>query len=468
MQKTFFHHHIITAALLLTAALAGSCKKLIEIPPSPPTEISQSEQFADSASAMAAISYVYSYDANTLSGVGYADGQLTMSTGLSSDELTDANTYDAAGVEFYNYSLTNINGEVSSLWTSPYTSLYVVNAVISGVSGNAAMSPAFQTQITAEMGVMRALYYFNLVNLFGGVPLATTTNYQVNAVSPRASADSVYAQVMTDLTNAQQNLSASYPSPGHYRPCQLVATAFLARVYLYQQQWQNAYNAANTVISSGQYSLVTDPNQVFLDGSTEAIWQVPATGPNAVTAEAEIFIPQSSGTIPNYPLTTWLVNAFEPGDLRMQDWLGQVIVNGDTLYYPYKYKNVNPTGNATTEDYMILRLAEQYLIRAEASAELGNGAAALADVNTVRARAGLAPSTANPGSQAAVLAAIMHERQIELFTEWGNRWYDLKRTGAAASVLGTEKTGYTANAALYPVPLTQLQDDVNLKQNPGY
>ena len=62
----------------------------------------------------------------------------------------------------------------------------------------------------------------------------------------------------------------------------------------------------------------------------------------------------------------------------------------------------------------------------------------------------------------------MHERQIELFTEWGNRWYDLKRTGAAASVLGTEKTGYTANAALYPVPLTQLQDDVNLKQNPGY
>jgi hypothetical protein len=152
----------------------------------------------------------------------------------------------------------------------------------------------------------------------------------------------------------------------------------------------------------------------------------------------------------------------------MQDWLGQVIVNGDTLYYPYKYKNVNPTGNATTEDYMILRLAEQYLIRAEASAELGNGVSALADVNIVRARAGLAPSTANPGSQTAVLAAIMHERQIELFTEWGNRWYDLKRTGTAAAVLGAEKTGYTANAALYPVPLTQLQDDVNLRQNPGY
>jgi hypothetical protein len=318
------------------------------------------------------------------------------------------------------------------------------------------------------MKVMRSLYYFNLVNLFGGVPLATGIDYKINTALPQVSVDSIYGQIMSDLTDAQQNLSAAYPSSGALRPDQLVATALLARVYLYQQQWQNAYNAANSVISSGQYNLVTDPNQVFLDGSTEAIWQLPATGPNAVTEEALVFIPQTSGTVPNYPITGWLASAFEPGDLRMKDWLGQVIVSGDTLYYPYKYKNVNPTGNATTEDYMILRLAEQYLIRAEASAELGNGAAALADVNTVRARAGLAASTANPSSQSAVLAAIMHERQIELFTEWGNRWYDLKRTGTAAAVLAAEKTGYTANAVLYPVPLTQLQDDVNLKQNPGY
>ena len=262
-------------------------------------------------------------------------------------------------------------------------------------------------------------------------------------------------------------LFRSYPSSGQVRPDVLVASALLARVYLYRQQWQDAYNAANTVISSGQYSLVTDLNQVFLDGSTEAIWQLPATGPNQVTAEAYNFIPQTSGTVPPFPLNTWLINAFEPGDLRMQDWLGQVSVGGQTFYYPYKYKNVL-TSSPTTEDYMILRLAEQYLIRAEASAELGNGVAALADVNTVRARAGLAASTADPSSQPAVLNAVMHERQVELFTEWGSRWYDLKRTGLAATVLSTEKTGWNINAALYPVPLLQLQDDVNLKQNPGY
>jgi hypothetical protein len=151
----------------------------------------------------------------------------------------------------------------------------------------------------------------------------------------------------------------------------------------------------------------------------------------------------------------------------MQDWLGQMVVNGNTLYYPHKYKNIQAS-SPTTEDYMILRLAEQYLIRAEASAELGNGAAALADVNIVRARAGLPASTADPASQTAVLNAIMHERQVELFTEWGHRWYDLKRTNQAGTVLGAEKTGWTADAALYPVPVAQLQNDVNLKQNPGY
>jgi hypothetical protein len=117
---------------------------------------------------------------------------------------------------------------------------------------------------------------------------------------------------------------------------------------------------------------------------------------------------------------------------------------------------------------MIFRLADTYLIRAEASANLGNGSAALTDLNVVRARAGLSPSATNPANQAAVLSAIQHERQVELFTEWGNRWFDLKRTGTAAAVLGAEKGGWQPNFALYPVPRTELQADVNLTQNQGY
>jgi hypothetical protein len=458
---------MISAVLLAVAGLAGACKKLIGIPPSPPTQISESQQFADSASALTAMANVYSYVSSTSgSAFGYNDANLPEATGLSADELLYNSSNDPDRPAFYGYTLTNLNTDVAQLWSYPYSSLYPVNAIITNVTNNQALSAAFRTQAVGEMRVMRALYYFNLVNLFGGVPLSLTTDYKTNAVLPRASVDSVYDQIITDLTGAQQKLSASYPSSGHIRPNQLVATSLLARVYLYRQQWQQAYDAANTVITSGQYSLVSDPNQVFLDGSSEAIWQLPAKTSYYEVQEAYNFSPQY-GAAPQFLVSKCLLNAFEPGDLRMKDWLEQVVVNGDTLYYPYKYKNVQ-SGSPTTEDYMILRLTEQYLIRAEASAELGNGAAALTDLNKVRARAGLGASTANAASQTAVLNAIMHERQVELFTEWGHRWYDLKRTGQAGTVLGAEKTGWTADAALYPVPIGQLQTDVNLTQNPGF
>jgi len=466
MRRTFFQPYIVAVALLLVAGLAGSCKKLIEIPPSPPSQIAESQQFGDSSTTLTAISYAYSYNALSSSGFGYTDAKITEATGLSSDELLYNNGGDLDMTGFYGYSLTNLNSDINNLWTAPYTSLYTVNAVIAGVSNNPALSATFRAQATGEMQVMRALYYFNFVNLFGSVPLVLTTDYKVNAILPGASVDSIYGQILADLTSAKQQLTAAYPSSGHIRPNQLVATALLARVYLYRQQWQQAYDAASAVISSGQYSLVSDPNKVFLDGSTEAIWQLPAKTSYYEVAEAHDFSSQY-GAAPNFPVTRYLLNAFEPGDLRMKDWLGQAIINGDTLYYPYKYKNAQ-SSSPTTEDYMILRLAEQYLIRAEASAELGNGAAALADLNIVRARAGLPASTANASSQTTVLNAVMHERQVELFTEWGHRWYDLKRTGQAGTVLAAEKSGWTPNAALYPIPMGQLQSDINLKQNPGY
>jgi hypothetical protein len=115
---------------------------------------------------------------------------------------------------------------------------------------------------------------------------------------------------------------------------------------------------------------------------------------------------------------------------------------------------------------MVLRLGEQYLIHAEAAAELGNLGTALSDLNTVRARAGLGASTAS--TQADLLTAIMHERQVELFTEWGNRWFDLNRTGTAGAVLNAEKGGFQSYMALYPVPFSQIEVNTLLTQNPGY
>jgi starch-binding outer membrane protein, SusD/RagB family len=460
----------LTLAMAMTMMLTA-CKKLIQIPPAPPTEISTSGQFADSASTMTAMAGVYDYPTSEGSGFTFNDGLLSLCTGLSSDELSIGSNSQAFFLQFLQYGVTPLNSNVNSLWVDPYTGIYPVNAAISGIAASGGLSASLKIQLTGELEVVRALYNFDLVNLFGAVPLVTTTDYNVSSRIGRTSVDSVNAQIMTDLQAAQQVLPVAYPSPGTYRPNLYVVKAFLAKVYLYQKNWQAAYNAADTIIQSGLYSLVPNLNNVFLDGSTEAIWQLPATGTGTgdVTTEAQNYVPQTSGTAPNYPLTSFLVNAFEPGDQRLQDWAGQAIVNtgsaNDTLYYPYKYKNVSPA-SPTTEDFMIFRLGEQYLIHAEAAAELGNLGTAISDLNTVRARAGLGATTA--ATQADLLTAIIHERQVELFTEWGNRWLDLNRTGTAGTVLNAEKGGFQPYMALYPVPFSQIEVNSLLGQNPGY
>ena len=461
MKKIFFNINKLVFVVISFAGLISSCKKLIEIPANPPSSITQQEQFADSATTISAVAGVYTYDPG--SGFAYSDGSMTYCAALSADELSTIISSDVQ--QFYSYNLTPVNTEITNLWGSPYQSIYQVNAVLGGITNNKALSASFQKQITGEMEVVRALYYFNMVNLFGGVPLVTTTSYAATDRLPRSAATARYAQVKADLADARKKLTATYPSSGHIRPNLYTAVALLAKVNLYQQNWQSAYNEADSVIRLGGYNLEPNLNNVFLDGSVEAIWQLPANGLYSVYTDAANFQPQYQGANPNFLVTPFLLSAFETGDQRLQDWIGSTSVNNQTLYYPNKYKNISPTATPL-EDQMILRLGELYLVRAEAAAHLNNLTQALADVNTIRARAGL--GAVNATSQTAALSAVMHERQVELCCEWGNRWYDLKRTGTAATVLGSEKTGFTANAELYPLPQTQIQLDNNLTQNPGY
>jgi hypothetical protein len=452
--------------VLVMTSMLTACKKLIQIPSNPPTEITQSQQYADSATTMTAMANIYSYQDNQ-NGFMFDDGYLDLCGGLSSDEISTT-TGLSSDLQFYEYGVNRFNDYISSLWGDPYSGLYPVNAALSGIAASSGLSTSLKTQLTGELEVVRSLYNFYLVNLFGPVPLVTSIDYTVTSKLGRSSVDSIYKQILTDLSAAEQVLTVNYAGQGHYRPNLYVVKAFLAKVYLYQQNWQAAYDAADTVIRSGLYALEPSLDNVFLDGSQEAIWQIPATGPYSVTKEAENYIPQSFGTVPKYPLTTFLLNAFEPGDQRLQDWADSVAVNtasgSQTFYYPYKYKNIYPSG--TTEDFMIFRLGEQYLIHAEAAAELGQLGTALSDLNVVRARAGLPASTAS--TQAALLSAIMHERQVELFCEWGNRWLDLVRTGTAANVLNAEKGGFQPYMTLYPLPNTQLETNNLLTQNPGY
>ncbi|HEU5366045.1 MAG TPA: RagB/SusD family nutrient uptake outer membrane protein, partial [Hanamia sp.] len=305
----------------------------------------------------------------------------------------------------------------------------------------------------------------HLVNLFGDVPLILSTKYQQNQSIPRSSEEEVYNQIINDLNASKDSLDKNYPSDERAQPNKYTAEALLARVYLYNHDWADAEKESSAIISSGIYSISPDLNSVFLSNSNETIWQLKPTTPYADTWEGYDIIPYSDQSSPTYLITNDLINSFEPGDARLSAWTKSENFSNQIVFYPYKYKvNFPPPDN---EYYVVFRLAEQYLIRAEARANQNNLMEAESDVNVIRNRAGLGNITTS--DKDSLLNAIAHERRIELFAEWGHRWFDLKRTGQAEQVLKQLKPDtWQATDTLWPIPQSQLLLNSALTQNPGY
>lgn len=467
MKKLSIRNTFVIIGLILSCLLQ-SCNKLIDIPSSPPTKITSFQVFADSASTMGAVAGVYNnFGLTSFASTSIGSGLITEITGLSADELIGSGYIGS--LRYYSNNLLSNDGYCGQLWGDAYTNIYQMNACLEGIAGSNSLSVSLKDQLAGELEVVRSFYYFNMINVWGGVPLVTTSDFHTTENLPRAVVADIYSRMVADLSDAMSRLKADYPSSGRHRPNLYTAAALLAKVYLYQGQWQKAADLASQVIGSGLYQLTPDLNQVFLDGSGEAIWQLPAVGQSNQTKEAVDFIPYDPTIVPDYSLSPYLLNAFEPNDKRRYSWLDSNVVtdNGFTevYYYPYKYKNVSSSASPA-EAYMMLRLGELYLIRAEASAELKDLTTAVADLNVVRQRAGLANTMAQTDTE--VLAAIMHERQVELFCEWGNRWFDLKRTGTIDAVLGAEKSWWKPYAALYPIPVSEVQLNSFLVQNTGY
>jgi len=456
--------------LLLFLLIATSCKKLIEVPANPIDQIPQSHVFADSSDIIGAMAGIYTNFGVGVGSLNFGSGQITINTGLTGDELVPQIAFGGDDVELYQNAILPANGKDGTTWTDAYKCIYQMNVCLAGISSTNAISPALKKQLLAEIKVTRALYYFNMVNTWGAVPLILSTDYTLTKSQPRAPVDTIYKQILADLTSAESNLNSNYPSAGRARPNKYVAEALLSKVYLYRGMWQQALTASNDVINSGLYSLTTDLNAVFLDGSTEALWQLPANSQYEATPEGFALLPNDGQNLsyayaPQYALSQELISSFENGDNRMNQWTVSYALNGTNYSVAYKYKNLSSTASPT-EDYMVIRLAELYLIRAEALAHTGNFTGAMADVNLIRQRAGLLPAAAI--SQTDVLVAIMKERRIELFCEWGNRWFDLNRTGTINTVLSAEKTGWKPTSSLFPIPITELQSNPFLTQNPGY
>lgn len=450
---------LIATVLLFTI----SCKKFVSIDP-PGNQIELSKIFSNDDAAISAAVGLY-YRMNLFNLI-ISNGGVTVYTGLSSDEFYNVSPDTELDLFTSNALIPdNGTGVYSNLWKAAYQNIYHANAVLEGLAGSTNISSALKKQLKGEMLVGRALHYFYLINLFGDVPLITTTNYETNSKMPRTPLVQLYQQITADLLEAEQLLSVDYPSAERARPNKYTATVLLARVYLHQQNWQMAKDKAESIISAGSYSLENNLNNTFLSASNETIWQLKPGTTFMNTAEGVEFNPFDSFTIPKYALTNSLLSAFETGDQRKQAWVASNNAAGFAIYFPYKYKTGYST--ALTEYYIVFRLAEIYLIRAEANTHLNNITEAKSDINIIRNRAGLSNTTAN--NQSALLSALEQENRLEFFAEWGHRWFDLKRTNRINAVLGIEKgTAWQPTDALYPVPLSQIQINPALTQNPGY
>lgn len=435
------------------------CDNFIETDP-PHSQLSTKVVFEDIKTADAAVSGIY---INMRDG-GLFNGSfsgMTYKLGLYSDELDNY----AAGINYY-YTNSLFGAESGTLdtWTKSYSQLYSINALIEGVSESDKLSVQDKDRLKGEGLFLRALVHFYLMNLYGSTPYVNSTDYEINSQLEKLSPAEMTELIIKDLDEAKVLLNTEYTSPLRIRPNRFTAYALLSRVLLYAERWAEAADAASAVLNSPQYSLATISN-VFLKESPETIWQFQPNGAANNTIEAQLFI-FTAGPPPQVAVTASLLNAFEPIDQRKSQWTKAVTKGTDIWYHPFKYRERSATG--TSKEYSIIfRLAEQYLIRAEARAEQGDLIGAKQDLDMIRGRAGLNGTSA--ASKQDIKAAVIRERRIEFFAELGHRFFDLKRYGALDSVLTGIKPGWNTSDALWPIPSQELSANPKLNpQNTGY
>lgn len=408
-----------------------------------------------------------------------------------------------------------------------YVGIARCNTILDHLPAADAVSPTAKADIQGEAEFLRAFYYFRLVRFFGGVPLSLHEVTDANqAFIPRASADDVYKQIVADASDAVSKLSAVTFTKGQQTGAATkgAATMLLADIYMTQKN----YTAAEPLLQSLQtmgYSLLPSYASVFSTAnknSVESIFEVQYTQGATNGQQSNfiyLFLPRTtdtklitSGVTTNNTSTGgWdvptqdLINAYEPGDTRLDASIGVAEGTYNSSGYmtisayksivgytatagktgrPFDKKVLNPvtTANNTDDDWPVYRYADALLMYAEVENELGKSTAALTALNTVHARAfGDALHNVTVADQASLRTAIAHERRIELAFE-DHRWFDLLRTGSAITTmqafatqikqlhtyLSPQAYNIQAYRLLYPIPFSQIGLNPQITQNPGY
>ncbi|WP_431199644.1 RagB/SusD family nutrient uptake outer membrane protein [Mucilaginibacter sp. P19] len=443
----------ILCAFGFVLAIAG-CKKVLEVG-TPQNQLTTDKIFADSTSALAAMANVYALFNNTI------DPNYNIYMDCYSDELQYSGSTDET-LQYIQGSVAPSNTTNANFWKASYFAIYSANLIIEEAPKATNLTSKTAAQFVCEAKFLRALTYFHLINTYGTVPLILKTDVNLSSKAAQSDSATVYKQIILDLTDAKNGLPATYLGAGKVRANQFAALALLAKVYLWQRDWVNAEATASLVLGSGLYTPLPAITNVFSANSTETIlsfW----TQFGYIYKSPDL-VP--SGGAPLYFYTLAQLNSFENGDQRKLNWILPTTVSGTTYYSPYKYRNA--TANSISPEYLIvLRAGEQYLIRAEARAQQNNISGSISDINVIRHRAGLGDYI-GAIDKSSLLSAIYHERRSELFSEWGNRFLDLKRTGTLNLINSSSKSGWKPTGVVLPVPQYEMNTDPNLKQNQGY
>lgn len=377
--------------------------------------------------------------------------------------------------------------KLQAAWTRFYATISYANIVLGHVA-TPPMTQANRDSYTGQAKFLRALMYFNLVRMYGGVPLVLkeVTSEAEAYTYNRSTAAEVYSQIEKDLTDAAALLPASYTGNDIGRATSVAAKALLGKVYLFENKFTLAESTLAPIAAAAGTPLSYD--QVFglgKDNNRDIIFSVQYLGGGFAEGNtfASAFVPQPSGTtiIPvsggsNNIGTPDLFSSFEAGDSRLNVAIG-IFTSGTFVYYYAKkfiYSSV-AAGSEGDNDWPVLRYADVILMYAEALNENNKTPEALTQLNLIRTRSNLAPKLGL--SQTDARTVIRHERRIELCFE-GERWFDLIRWNIMVSVMTAHKANYTpangtignitATLSLYPIPTREITLNRNLTQNPGY
>ena len=462
--------------IIMSGAMAlASCNNFIDL--DPVSQQSADSFYKDTLEIDQALTAAYNIlQSRELYGsdIGYASFME-----VPSDNTWNENTTMEGGAyaSFDNFIVDPTNSQLENTWIASFDGVQRCNIVVSRLL-NGSLNESFTARKLGEAYFLRALIYFNMVRMWGGVPLITEEITNVNEAfnHERASVDDIYTQIIKDLEYASTTLPLSYNATNIGRATRGAAQTLLAKVYLTRNEWQQALSMLNLVITGEQYELLENFADVFSvsnKNNKESIFEVQFDK----VKEGQGYMgndPLIAGSDINNLPSDNLLKLFDENPDDRRD--ASVIDLGIQGWRLYKWHDTKGTNNGLGFNIMVLRYADVLLMASEAMNELGYGSEdALEYLNKVRRRSHAAEYTYTElSNQDSFREAIAKERRLELAFE-NHRWFDLLRTGKAIEVMNSCEGGaiFAINVQphqlLFPIPQNQIDaSGGKLTQNEGY